>query len=60
VCDAIGLDTGDYSFPYIARWSNGETELIKETGERVIRCAKQILQALGEVAHNEPEMEQAS
>ena len=48
VCDAIGLDSGDYSFAYVARWSEGSTDLLKETGERVISCAKQILAALEE------------
>ena len=48
VCDAIGLDTSDYSFAYVARWSEGSTDLLKETGERVISCAKQILAALEE------------
>ena len=46
VCDAIGLDSGDYSFAYVARWSDGATELIKETAERVVRCAKHILDGL--------------
>ena len=48
VCDAIGLDTSDYSFAYVARWSEGSTDVLKETGERVISCAKQILAALEE------------
>ncbi len=34
VCDALGLDTRDYRFAYVARWSNGATEGIKETGGR--------------------------
>lgn len=46
VCDALGLDSGDYSFAYVARWSAGESDLIKDTAERVICCAKQILGAL--------------
>jgi hypothetical protein len=48
VCDALRLEAGDYSFAYVARWSNGATEVIRETGERVIRCAKAILQGLEE------------
>ena len=40
VCDALGLDTGDYSFAYVARWSDGFTELVKDTAERVVRCAQ--------------------
>lgn len=46
VCDAIGLDTGDYSFPYIARWAGGSEDLIKDTAGRAITCAKAILASL--------------
>jgi Glu-tRNA(Gln) amidotransferase subunit E-like FAD-binding protein len=46
VCDAVGLDTSDYSFAYVARWSDGATEFIKATAERAIRCAEQILHSL--------------
>ena len=46
VCDALGLDSGDYSFAYVARWSDGATELIKETAERAISCAREILRNL--------------
>ena len=53
VCDAIGLDTGDYSFAYVARWSDGDAELIKNTAERVITCAGGILKALEATLHNE-------
>jgi len=28
---------------YVGRWSEGFTELVKDTAERVVRCAKQIL-----------------
>ena len=48
VCDAIGLDTSDYSFAYVARWSEGLSELVKDTAERVIECAKGILEGLSE------------
>lgn len=43
VCDALGLDTSDYSFAYVARWSDGFSELVKDTAERVIDCAKALL-----------------
>jgi hypothetical protein len=43
VCDAIGLDTGNYTFAYVARWADGSSELIKRAAERAIGCAKQIL-----------------
>jgi hypothetical protein len=28
VCDALGLDSGDYSFPYVTRWAEGSEELV--------------------------------
>ena len=46
VCGALGLDTGDYSFAYVARWSHGAVELVTETAERVLGCAKRILDGL--------------
>lgn len=46
VCDAIGLDSGDYSFAYVASWAEGSTDLLKETGERVMACAREILRQL--------------
>jgi hypothetical protein len=46
VCDALGLDSGDYSFPYVTRWAEGSSDLVKETAERTIGCAKQILEIL--------------
>jgi DNA primase len=48
VCDALGLDSGDYSFPYVTRWAEGSDELVKQTAERAIGCAKQILTVLEE------------
>jgi antirestriction protein ArdC len=46
VCDAIGLDASDYSFRYVAAWSDGDVEKIKVTGERVVTCAHAILSAI--------------
>lgn len=46
VCDAVGLDTGEYSFAYVARWADGSGELVKHVAERAIGCASQILKAL--------------
>lgn len=44
VCKRLGLDTGDYSFPYIARWLSGKemeellgaTATIQRTADRLI------------------------
>lgn len=46
VCDAIGLDAGHYSFAYVTRWAEGSTDIVKETAERAIGCAKEILAIL--------------
>ena len=46
VCDAIGLDSSEYSFAYVARWANGSEEMVRDVGERVIGCARTILKGL--------------
>ncbi|MGH2756013.1 MAG: hypothetical protein ACRDLB_16490 [Actinomycetota bacterium] len=46
VCDALGLDSGEYSFPYVTHWAEGSEEIAKQTAERAIGCAKQILAVL--------------
>jgi antirestriction protein ArdC len=46
VCDALDLDTSDYSFAYVARWSDGDSALIRPTGDRVVGCARSILEGL--------------
>ncbi|MDQ3954505.1 MAG: ArdC-like ssDNA-binding domain-containing protein [Actinomycetota bacterium] len=46
VCDALGLDTGDYSFSYVAGWTQGSLELLKDTADRVVSCAKGMLAGL--------------
>ncbi len=48
VCDALGLDSGEYSFPYVTRWAEGSNELVRQTAERAIGCAKAILEGLEE------------
>lgn len=46
VCHASGIDSGEYSFPCVTRWAEGSDELVGQTAERAIGCAKQILTAL--------------
>lgn len=43
VLDALGMASDDYSFPYVARWSGGDIDIMKETGERVMSCGRTIL-----------------
>lgn len=46
VCNALGLETGAYSFPYITRWAEGNIELLKQTAQRVTECASGIVMRL--------------
>jgi DNA primase len=43
VAEVHGLPTDAYSVPYVAGWSNGKTEVIAATADRVLKTAKQIL-----------------
>jgi len=52
VCNALGLDTSGYSFTYVARWSDGDTDVIRGTAARAINCSRDILKSL-EVARYE-------
>lgn len=40
VAAEAGLDTSPYSFPYIARWANGDLDLIRQAGERSVTAAR--------------------
>lgn len=46
VLDALGLESGAYSFPYVARWSNGDLDVLKASADRVVSCARSILRGL--------------
>lgn len=43
VCAALGVDSAGYSLPYVATWSGGDVERVSETADRVIRCARRML-----------------
>ncbi|HTW97700.1 MAG TPA: ArdC-like ssDNA-binding domain-containing protein [Acidimicrobiales bacterium] len=47
VCASAGLQTGGYSFPYVARWASGDVELVKSAAERSLGAARTITTALG-------------
>jgi hypothetical protein len=46
VCVQLGIDAADYSLPYVARWGEGDVELIQKTAERVVTVARSILHAV--------------
>lgn len=48
VCGSLGVETRAYSFPYVVHWADGNVELVQATAARVIGCARQILERLGE------------
>lgn len=43
VCDALGLDCGEYSFPYVTRWAEGSGRSRHSNRGAAIGCAKDIL-----------------
>jgi len=47
VQQAAGMDSTDYSLPYLARWSRGDVGLITATTERVLATARTVLAGLG-------------
>ena len=53
VCAALGFETGDYSLPYVAGWSDGKVEVVKATGERVVATARKVLDALEQASERE-------
>jgi len=47
VCQAAGLTTDGYSFPYVARWADGNSRMVQDTAGRVIATTRQILDGIG-------------
>jgi len=53
VCSALGIDSGDYSFGYVARWSGGGEDAIKaikHSQGRIHKASAQIIAALESLA----------
>lgn len=46
VLGATGVDTGEYSLPYIAGWSDGDSSLLLDTADHVIGVASRILREM--------------
>lgn len=47
------MATGEYTFPYVARWADGDLELVRQTAERVVACARKPVVDLGLLASDE-------
>jgi hypothetical protein len=46
VCHASGLDTDDYSLPYVAGWANGDLSLIRASAQTVTTTARRVLDGI--------------
>lgn len=57
VCQALGLDTGAFSFPYVATWADSHDPLkaVAASGQRIATAALRILDALVPEARGELE-----
>ena len=43
VCDLLGVDSAEYSIPYVASWAVGDPERIQETAQSVLATARKIM-----------------
>lgn len=46
VCVSAGIATDGYSLPYVARWSAGSPDVVRQTAEKVVKVAGTICEAL--------------
>lgn len=43
VCEAAGMASTAYSFPYVAHWAGGEVDVVRQTASRVLEVARAIV-----------------
>lgn len=55
VSKIVGLDSSQYSFPYIAGWSKGQAQVVEEVFDNVSGASKEILDYLGSAQHDHPD-----
>jgi len=46
VCAALEIDSAGYSLPYVASWSGGDLAKVTATANRVIGCARTVIEQL--------------
>jgi hypothetical protein len=46
VTTLAGLDSSNYTVPYVANWSGGDTAILRETATKVLTAGRQIVQTL--------------
>lgn len=47
ICGSQGMNTDDYSLPYVTTWSGGDMKLVLATADRVVKAASEVLNYLG-------------
>lgn len=52
VCQAAGLVSDGYSWPYIAHWSDGDSQVVQDAAGRVLDAAQTILARLNIARHD--------
>ncbi len=57
VCAALGIDSAGYSLPYVASWSGGDLAKVTATANRVIGCARTVIDQLEQSRDLEHERE---
>ncbi len=46
VCDLLGVDSAEYSIPYVASWAAGDPERIQDTAQAVLTTARKIISGI--------------
>jgi len=57
VCLELGIRADGYTFPYVARWANGDAKLVQKTADAVLKASRAILDALGALEVDDPASE---
>lgn len=53
VAASAGLDSSDYTVPYVAGWAGGDVELLKGTATRVLAVSRKIVEEAGLAAQRQ-------
>ena len=46
VCQHLGIDSGVYSFGYVAGWAGGDREALKKSLDNIQKCSHRIIEAM--------------
>jgi hypothetical protein len=53
VCGELGLETDQYSFPYVAGWAKGDLKVVAATADKALKTAEDVLTLLAELAESQ-------